>query len=76
VAPSQTFETTNFRPDGRAVVVGLPDGSAAVWSTTESRVIATLQGREGTFVSLAFSPDGASITGLRADGTLLIWEAP
>jgi hypothetical protein len=76
VATGQTLTVANLRPDGEAIVVGLPDGSAAIWSIAKPRRLATLRGTGSTFVSLAFSPDGSAITGLQADGTLLIWEVP
>jgi len=61
-------------PDGRRVVVGGWDDTAAVWQLERGREVMRLRGHDGALTSVAWTPDGRQIVTASTDGTVRVWD--
>jgi eukaryotic-like serine/threonine-protein kinase len=69
-------EDIEFSPDGSLLVTGCADGAARVWSVETHRLLfPAMRLKEGSVLSVAFSPDGKSI-GMAGGNSVQLWDLP
>jgi WD40 repeat protein len=69
-------EDIEFSPDGSLLVTGCADGAARVWSVETHRLLfPAMRLKEGSVLSVAFSPDGKSI-GMAGGSSVQLWDLP
>ncbi|MDH3761558.1 MAG: TIR domain-containing protein [Gammaproteobacteria bacterium] len=67
--------TAAYSADGMRVVTSSEDGTARVWNAQNGRLVAILEGGEGSWVrAAAFSPDGARVITANYVGVAQIWD--
>jgi WD40 repeat protein len=64
-----------FSPDGSRIVTACSDGTAKIWDTATTKLIAVLHGHDREVNSAAFSPDGSRIVTASWDRTARVWDA-
>jgi WD40 repeat protein len=64
-----------FSPDGRRVIVGGSDGTAAVWDVTNDTPVLKLSGHAKEVMSVAYSRDGQFLLTASLDRTACVWQA-
>jgi WD40 repeat protein len=76
----QTGHTYDIRsvaisPDGRYILTGSSDTTAALWEAGTGRKIRTFQGHTRSVKAVAFSPDGKLVLTGAEDETAALWDA-
>jgi WD40 repeat protein/tRNA A-37 threonylcarbamoyl transferase component Bud32 len=69
------FESANFSPDGRWLVIASGDKTAQVWDPSARRPITPSLRHDNRVMSAAFSPDGRLVATCSADHTARVWDA-
>jgi WD40 repeat protein/tetratricopeptide (TPR) repeat protein len=70
----QPSDQARFRPDGRAVAIGAPDGTITVRHVDTGELIGPPLKHAGRVWDLGFSPDGRRLITACADHTARIWD--
>ena len=61
-------------PDGRQVVTGSEDTTAAVWDLDTGQRLHELAGHRGSVYAVAVSPDGRQVVTGSADQSVAVWD--
>jgi WD40 repeat protein len=61
-------------PDGRVMLVGLSNGSIAVYETESRKLLRTLEGHVAPVYDLAFSPDGTAFASTAGQHDPRLWK--
>ncbi len=61
-------------PEGRRVVVGGWDDTAAIWHLERGQEVLRLRGHTGALTSVSWTPDGRQIITASTDGTVRVWD--
>ena len=69
--PARSLEIS---PDGRAVPVGLADGTIVVWDIASREEVLRLRGHTAAVNDVAFSHDGATALSGGADAQVIVWD--
>jgi len=64
-----------WSPDGRTLLTGSRDRTAALWDAATGERIRVLEGHDGGVTSVAFSPDGKRVLSGSQDKTVALWDA-
>jgi len=64
-----------WSPDGRTLLTGSRDRTAALWDAATGERIRVLEGHDGGVTSVAFSPDGKRALSGSQDKTVALWDA-
>src|SRR5208283_6074026 len=64
-----------FSPDGRRIVTGGSDKTAAVWDAAKGRELLAFTGNKGSVKYVAFSPDSQRILTGGERGNAKVWDA-
>ena len=64
-----------FRPDGKRLAIGGPEGRAAIWDVATGKQLYSFVGHSRAVFSVAFTPDGSRLATAGGDGTVKIWDA-
>jgi WD40 repeat protein len=75
VGHTEPVESVAFSPDGRFVLTGSNDWTAALWDAATGRLIRSLVGHKGGVDSVAFSSHGRFVLTGSMDGTARLWDA-
>jgi WD40 repeat protein/tetratricopeptide (TPR) repeat protein len=63
-----------YRPDGRHLAAGCPNGAILLWDTRDGKIVRTLRGHNGAVLRLAYAPDGR-LASAGAGGLVRLWDA-
>ena len=64
-----------IRPDGEEAVTVGGDDTPRLWSVKSGRLLAVLEGHQGSAYGVDYSPDGKRIATASSDSTVRIWDA-
>jgi WD40 repeat protein/DNA-binding XRE family transcriptional regulator len=68
------LNSIRFSPDGKLILTGSIDGTAALWDSLDGKSLQHYFGHSGSIVNVAFSPDGNYIFTASGDGTARLWN--
>jgi WD40 repeat protein len=66
--------SAEWSPDGRYILTGSYDSSAAIWEAATGSLTHRLGGHRDRVLRVTFSPDGRLAATASADGTVRLWE--
>jgi WD40 repeat protein len=68
-------EAVAFSPEGRRILAGYWNGTAALWDAAADRPPQVLRRHEGAVCAVAFSPDGKRFLTGSLDKTAILWDS-
>ncbi|CAE6456842.1 unnamed protein product [Rhizoctonia solani] len=69
------IQTLSISPDGKAIAVGYPDGSLAIWDMqTGTCLQKSLVGHRDMVICVVYSPDGNLVASSSHDATIRVWN--
>src|SRR5262249_4310896 len=71
---SEQFLSVTFAPDGKALAVGLEDGSVRFYDPATGRRQGIVLGQKAVPLSLCYSPEGSTLAVGDKDGEVRLWD--
>jgi len=72
VGQSQGFDSVSYSKDGKWIISGAGDGTAAIWDVKSGRIVRRFYGESKSASYAASSPDGKSVVSISRPNR--IWE--
>ena len=72
----QAVDSVQFSPRLALLATGSSDGSIQLWSTTQLRLLKTIESNQLAIRQLQFHPNGMQLASAGADSTVKLWQVP